>query len=175
MMNSEEIQRLKGLAAEIADREGCFVYDVEFLPGSRGQGRLLRVYIDRDGGVSLEDCSNVSRALNLRLDVEDLVAGGPYVLEVSSPGLERVLREKWHFEQAIGRQIWLKATQSLLPSPAVRKQIEATLVAATETDITVDFASLELKIPYSDIEKAHVIFAPTEPVKPGGGRKSQAR
>src|SRR5262245_53641529 len=68
-------------AEEVAVREGCRLYDMEL------RDRTLRAFIDRTpGGVSVDDCANVSRGLNLRLDVEDAIPGGRYELEVSSPG-----------------------------------------------------------------------------------------
>lgn len=84
------LTRVRALAREVCEREECELYHVEFVSGPNG--RILRVYIDRpQGDVSLEHCSQVSRGLNLLLDVEDIVPGGHYDLEVSSPGIERKL------------------------------------------------------------------------------------
>ncbi len=103
MFSEETLKRVRSFAEEIANREGCLLYDLEF---HDGPGRVLRVYIDKDqGGVSLEDCVNVSRGLNLRLDVEDVIAGGRYELEVSSPGLERKLTQPWHFAKSVGSTV----------------------------------------------------------------------
>ncbi len=66
------------------------------------------MFIDKAGGVSIEDCANVSRGLNLRLDVEDVIPGGQYELEVSSPGLDRKLTQGWHFEKAVGKTVQVK-------------------------------------------------------------------
>src|SRR5215207_7977736 len=99
---SDFISRIKDLAEPVAQREGCEIYDIEWVSGHRGKGRVLRVYIDKVGGVNVDDCSNVSRGLNLILDVDDAIPGSGYSLEVSSPGLERTLRESRHFSAAIG-------------------------------------------------------------------------
>jgi ribosome maturation factor RimP len=160
---SLDLQRLKSLVQEIADREGCVVYDLEF--GGAG-GRVLRVYIDKPGAqVSIDDCSNVSKALNLRLDVEDVIPGGAYTLEVSSPGLERALREPWHFQAALGQKVWVKSKNSMVPGPMVRKQAMGELKSATEAEITVAVDNLELKIPYANIDKAKVVFEPKKNTK----------
>jgi ribosome maturation factor RimP len=79
----------------VVEKEGFILYDVEYVE----KQRKLIVTIDKTGGVSIDDCANVSRALNLLLDVENIVPGeDPYDLEVSSPGLERALKKLWHFE-----------------------------------------------------------------------------
>ncbi|HMN68940.1 MAG TPA: ribosome maturation factor, partial [Bdellovibrionales bacterium] len=87
MLTPSQLEQIRKFAQEVAIREGCLLYDLEY---REGPGRALVVYIDRDtaGGVSITDCSNVSKGLNLRLDVEDAVPGGHYDLEVSSPGLD---------------------------------------------------------------------------------------
>jgi ribosome maturation factor RimP len=110
---TEDFKKLMEHADQIARRENCFLYDLE-MPGS-GQGRTLRVFIDKDGeeGVSIDDCQKVSQGLNLLLDVEDLVPGGAYNLEVSSPGLERRLRQAWHFQKALGETIVIQLNRGL--------------------------------------------------------------
>jgi ribosome maturation factor RimP len=99
MISETSLQKIEILANDVALREGVKIYDIEFSGGA--QGRILRIYIDKEGGVGVDDCANVSRGLNLLLDVEDPIPGGKYVLEVSSPGLDRVLKKNWHFEQAV--------------------------------------------------------------------------
>src|ERR1700677_2020838 len=104
MLNPDSMEKIKSAADEVSRREGCFFYDLEFV-GSR-ENRILRVYIDSESGlVSVEQCANVSKGLSLLLDVEDLVPGGHYDLEVSSPGLERVLRLPWHFKTVLGKDV----------------------------------------------------------------------
>ncbi len=112
-MSNELISRIRKMADEVTAREGCTVYDLEFTGGG---GRVLRLYIDKMDGqnVSIDDCANVSRGLNLLLDVEDVIPGGRYDLEVSSPGVERVLRERWHYERAVGQKINLKSFAPLI-------------------------------------------------------------
>jgi ribosome maturation factor RimP len=126
---------IRKLAEQVSAREGCYLYDLE-LTGTGG-GRVLRVTIEKDaeGGVSVDDCTNVSRGLNLLLDVEDVVPGGNYNLEVSSPGLERPLKEARHYQMAIGKKISVKTFAPLLqfneqfPQLGKAKQIQSKLLS----------------------------------------------
>ncbi|MCB0363562.1 MAG: ribosome maturation factor RimP, partial [Bdellovibrionales bacterium] len=113
--------QIRDIANEICQQEGCLFYDLQFSGGPKQ--RVLRVYIDRaEGVVSLDDCTKVSRGLNLLLDVKDLIAGGPYDLEVSSPGLERHLKEPWHFERAVGQQVKVTTSEPIsVPEGVIQK------------------------------------------------------
>lgn len=167
-MKDSLVERIRTLAGEVALRESCMVYDVEFAGG--GGARVLRVYIDKDteAGVSIEDCSNVSKGLNLLLDVEDIIPGGKYNLEVSSPGLERALKLDWHFSKAIGKVVLIKSFapmldfNSALPQLGKAKQIKGELLSRTEDGILVrvELAGKpeEVSIPFSEIAKANVVF-----------------
>lgn len=160
MISQEKIQKIETLANEVALREGVQLYDVEFSSGS-----ILRLYIDKDGGVGIEDCANVSRAMNLLLDVEDPIPGGRYHLEVSSPGLERPLRKAWHFEKAIGHKVWVKTSQALGVLGAqgkefkMAKQVSKKLLAVNSEGICLQLGEAEeLNVPFSVIEKAQMLF-----------------
>lgn len=179
MINNDTFLKLESLVKSIAEREGCLLYDLEFA-GSGFGGRALRVYIDReDGLVSIDDCANVSRALNLVLDVEDIVPGGAYNLEVSTPGLDRVLRKTWHFEKAVGKKIWVKLAKPLksfgLQNKALlsAKQVQEVLKAADDKSVTFELAGEDVSIPYADIEKAKLVFEieKGEKKKPGKNKK----
>ena len=101
-------EELRSVASAISQQEGFQLYDIHLSGGRKGQ-RILRVFIDHPSEpISLEDCSRVSQALSLLIDVKDLVAVENYELEVSSPGLERFLKEEWHFKQVIGKKIRLQ-------------------------------------------------------------------
>src|SRR5947208_9517084 len=84
-----EIEHVRQIAERVAASNGLELLDVEFRGG--GKSRMLRVFIDKPGGVTHEDCANLSREVSTILDVEDAVPGGSYLLEVSSPGLDRKL------------------------------------------------------------------------------------
>lgn len=91
-MNIKELkEKITEYAQEVSEQEGCELLEVEIHPG--GRGLILRLFIDKEGGVTIKDCENFSRALEAILDVEDPIKGS-YVLEVSSPGIDRPLKEK---------------------------------------------------------------------------------
>lgn len=104
---------------------GLELVDVEFTGGAGKQGRNLRVVIERLGagpaaegeqaqaGVSLDDCANVSREMSTILDVEDPIAGGEYLLEVSSPGLDRKLTRREEFQRFTGNRVKLMTREPI--------------------------------------------------------------
>jgi len=97
----EEIQeKIAVLAASLAERHGVRVYDVEIVGNARNP--FVRVYLDKEQGVSLEECAKFSRSLAALIDVEDPIPTA-FVLEVSSPGLDRQLKKLKHYEQSRGK------------------------------------------------------------------------
>lgn len=168
---TEELKKLMEHAAQVATRENCLLYDVEMT--GAGKGRTLRVFIDKEGdeGISVDDCSKVSRGLDLILDVEDLIPGGAYQLEVSSPGLDRHLRQVWHYEKAIGETVNFQLNTGLgviepkLPKKdEKRKKLVGTIVSAGEKTVEVSFENVDknmqnLNLPYEFIHKARVVFS----------------
>ncbi len=163
MISENTLQTIQSLADQVAERAGVRVYDLEFIGGT--MGRTLRIFIDKVGGVGIEDCSSFSRGLNEILDVdESIIPGGEYVLEVSSPGLERPLKKDWHYEQVVGKKIWLKLDKSLenfgCESAALKnaKQISEVLIAVEPQGLKVKVEAQELSIPFTAIEKAKTVF-----------------
>ena len=94
------LDKVRGIAERVAQSSGLILWDIE-LKGS-GASRTLRIYIDKPEGVSHEDCSTYSREVSTIFDVEDAVPGAAYLLEVSSPGLDRKLFKSEHFAQFAG-------------------------------------------------------------------------
>ena len=90
---------------KIIEDLGYVLYDIEYV--KEGKEYHLCVYIDKDGGVDINDCEKVTDAINPILDEKDFI-NDQYFLEVSSSGLERKLRKKWHFEKQIGNKIEVK-------------------------------------------------------------------
>lgn len=160
-MSDQMIQKIETLASQVAEREGVRIYDLEFAGGT--QGRVLRVFIDKEGGVSIEDCANVSRGLNLLLDVDDIIPGGRYNLEVSSPGMERILRKPWHFTGAVGQKVWMRVTQPLETFGiqnkkfSAAKQLTETLQASDDSGVRLEMEGETVTIPYDAIEKAKTV------------------
>ena len=171
------MEKIEKIAAEISEREGCELYDIEMI--GTGNGRVLRVYIDKQSGIGIEDCSNVSKGLNLLLDVEDIVPGGMYNLEVSSPGLDRHLRTLRHFEKAVGKKVFVQLDQNLGSIGAQDKGIismkkfENALDAVDGDKLVFTLRGEQVKIPLSIVTKAKVVFEMPKPEKPGHSKKKK--
>lgn len=98
-------RRTEELLEPIAAANGVSIYDVEYV--KEGSDYYLRAYIDKPGGVNIQDCENVSRALSEELDRVDPIPDA-YILEVSSPGLGRTLKKDKHLQASIGQEVELK-------------------------------------------------------------------
>lgn len=97
-------ERAEALAAPIAEQLGNYIYDVEYV--KEGKEFFLNIYIDRDGGVTVNDCEAVSRLVSDELDRQDFIRD-PYTLVVSSPGLGRALTKDRHLDHSIGQDVEL--------------------------------------------------------------------
>ncbi|HEU5335477.1 MAG TPA: ribosome maturation factor RimP [Terriglobales bacterium] len=95
-----DLEHVRGIVARVVASRGLEMVEVEFRGG--GKSRMLRVFIDKPGGVTHEDCALVSQELGTILDVEDAVPGGSYLLEVSSPGLDRKLVRPADYQRFTG-------------------------------------------------------------------------
>lgn len=158
----EWMEKVEHVANEICQREGCFLYDLEFLGSSHG--RTLRVYIDKDEGAGIADCSNVSKGLNEFLDAGEVIPGGHYNLEISTPGVDRPLRKKWHFEKVVGKKIWVKSVEAFetlgvqIERLKKSKQMEADLKGVDGEWLVFDVKEGEVRLPISALEKAKLVF-----------------
>lgn len=99
------------IAQPILASMGLELVDIEF--GRVGRDAVLRLFIDKEGGVMLDDCAEFSRELSMVLDVEDVVAGN-YTLEVSSPGLDRPLKKQADYDRFVGRLVKVRTYQPFL-------------------------------------------------------------
>jgi len=106
-MSETVAERVWEIAEPLVTHEGLEMVDVEFRRENRGM--VLRLYLDREGGVNLDDLSRVSRQLGDLLDVHDAVPGA-YTLECSSPGINRRLRRPDHFRRFVGQRVRVKTT-----------------------------------------------------------------
>jgi ribosome maturation factor RimP len=113
---------------------------------------LLRVYIDSPDGISVEDCATVSRQISALLDVEDPISG-EYLLEVSSPGMDRPLYTLDHFARFAGELIKLR-----LRAPVEgRRNFSGVLKGVEEDDVVVEVDAHEYLLPFDLIERANVV------------------
>ena len=105
LLMAQEIERVREIAERVAASAGLEVVECEMR--GAGKARMLRIFIDKPGGVTHEDCANLSREVGTILDVEDVVPGGSYTLEVSSPGLDRKLSRAQDFARFTGSRVKL--------------------------------------------------------------------
>ncbi|HLT92408.1 MAG TPA: ribosome maturation factor RimP [Woeseiaceae bacterium] len=146
-MTGEELARLLEPTVE---RMGYELTDLELRFG--GRDGLVRVFIDRAGGVGLADCEAVSRQLSALLDVEDPLPGH-YVLEVSSPGLDRKLTKPAHFRRFVGEDVRVK-----LRAPVDgRRNFRGRLTAADDEDIAVEVDGQVHRLALAAIESARLV------------------
>jgi ribosome maturation factor RimP len=99
------LDKVREIAERVAQSSGLEVVDVELLGG--GKARMLRIFIDKPGGVTHEDCSSFSREAGIIFDVEEAVPGASYLLEVSSPGLDRKLSKPADYQRFTGSLVKL--------------------------------------------------------------------
>ncbi len=105
MKRTEVEQRCEALVQPILDEHQYELWDVEYV--KEGSNYYLRVYADKEGGITIDDCVTISRALEAKLDEEDFIEEA-YILEVSSPGLGRPLRRERDFEKSLGAEVEVK-------------------------------------------------------------------
>jgi ribosome maturation factor RimP len=151
-MGNEHMEGIKNrvlkLAKQVADEQGVELFDIELL----GRGKLLlRVMIDKEGGVTLDDCESFSRSFEALLNVEDPIPAS-YTLEVSSPGLDRPLKELKDFEKNIGKLARIITTEKIESQ---------NLFVGRILKVSSDFLKLlvhgrEIDIPFDKISKARL-------------------
>jgi ribosome maturation factor RimP len=155
-----ELERIRGAAERVAHSLGLEIVDVEWKVGKQ---RFLRVYIDRAAppgapretveGISHRDCEAVSHQLSVLLDVEDLVPGPGYVLEVSSPGLDRKLTKPAEFERFAGR----RAKISTLAPIDGQTFFDGRLAGYAEGRVAMEVNGQRIDVPFEAIRKAQLV------------------
>ena len=143
--------KVDNLLRKIIEDLGYELYDVVY--EKEGKDYYLRIFIDKDGGIDLNDCETVNNAINDILDEADYIKN-QYFLEVSSPGLERTLRKKEHFMKQIGNEIMVK----LYRPKDKKKEFSGTLTCYNDDSIGLDIQGNEIKIDLKDIALAKTIF-----------------
>ena len=148
---NDSIGRVWQLAAPLAVNEGLEIVDIELKhEGGRG-GRVLRVYMDKEGGPSIDELSRVSRGLSDLLDEHDEVVAGTYTLEVSSPGINRPLKRPEHFSRFVGKKIRVR-TRDLING---RRAFLGELLEVSAEKIAVSQDGARWEIPFSQIDKSN--------------------
>jgi len=145
-------QDVEELVRPVVEADGLELWDLKYRTES-GR-RLLRVTVFRPGGVDLETISRTSERLSRRLDLEGFSDDRAYDLEVTSPGLERPLREPRHFERSVGEDVRVK---TIAPVEG-RSVLEGALVSADADGIVVSSDGGEHRVRYGDIASARTVF-----------------
>jgi ribosome maturation factor RimP len=149
-LHKELKKQVEELAESLVTSEGMELVDMEYrLEGPRW---ILRLFIDKPGGVNVDDCAYISRQLGDYLDVKDIIPQA-YLLEVSSPGLNRRVRKKEDFSRFAGRKVRLQ-----LSSPVEgRKKVIGNLVGIENEAVIVTTADERWTVPFENIDKANLI------------------
>ncbi len=158
------IDKIREIAERVAQSSGLELVDVELLGG--GKARMVRVYIDKPGGVTHDDCSNFSREAGTIFDVEDAVPGGQYTLEVSSPGLDRKLTKPEEFRRFVGNVVKL----TTLDPVNGNRHFEGRLTAFNDGRLSLELTprkkskkhqevepGTEVEIDFRNVEKANLV------------------
>lgn len=160
-----EIERVREIAERVAASSGLEIVEVELSGG--GKARRLRLVIDKPAGVTHEDCVAVSREVGTILDVEDVVPGASYTLEVSSPGLDRKLIRAADYERFTGSRVKLTTRQPVNGN----RHFEGKLESFSEGRLTLDLtpvkakkkpsagsdAPQKLEIEFGNVEKSNLV------------------
>jgi ribosome maturation factor RimP len=150
---SEIVSKITEIAQRVGDAEGIEIVDVQLL--GAGRGRVLRIFIDRPAGVSHADCEFISQQVGTILDVEDVIPGNSYTLEVSSPGLERKLFKERDFERFVGK----KAKVVLREPVENQRRWEGKLAGITEGIVALEPSDGKvIRFPLAQVEKANLKF-----------------
>ena len=147
----EAMERLETLIEPVVGALGLELVEATF--GKEGGRSVLRVFVDREGGVDLETIAEASRKVSRRLDVEDF-GRGSYTLEVSSPGLERRLRKPADFTTRVGQKVKVKTYEAIEGS----KSHVGSILAADDETVRVGTDAGERVIAYEKISSARTVF-----------------
>jgi len=147
--------KLTALLTPVVNETGFELWELEYT--TRAGGGLLRVYIDSAEGITVEDCAKVSHAVSELLDSADPISGY-YTLEVSSPGLDRVLRSYAHFARFPGERVAveMKTALQVVGSKVGRKRFSGPLLAVDPNEITVEVDGEPVVLPLAEIHKARL-------------------
>jgi ribosome maturation factor RimP len=143
-------QKLTEMLRPAVEETGKSLLGIEFL--SAGNNSVLRLFIDHENGIDVDDCAEVSRQVSALLDVEDPISS-EYNLEVSSPGVDRPLFDKSHFEAVIGEVVNVKISMPLNG----RRKFKGPLVAVENDTLIIEVDSIDYEIVISNVDKANLV------------------
>ena len=144
-------EQVAGLVEPSLEDMGFELVDVEYL--SMHGKWVLRLYIDKEGGVTLDDCATVSREIGDLIDVKDVIVH-EYILEVSSPGLDRPLKKEKDFKGAIGKKIKVKTIRAV----EGRRNYTGYLRNFQQGILYMELESGQVHLPWKDVDKANLVY-----------------
>ena len=147
----DSAENIEGLVAPTVESLGCKIWGVELQGGIKSNLKVV-VYIDSENGISVEDCATVSEHVSDILDMEELVPS-PYVLEVSSPGLDRILFKEQHFKESLGLDIDVRLNRPY----EGRKKLTGVLLDYGDLELTLRDKMGDRYIPVEAIRKVRVV------------------
>jgi len=143
-------QKLTELLKPAVEETGKTLLGIEYL--SAGNNSVLRLFIDHENGINVDDCAEVSRQVGALLDVEDPISS-EYSLEVSSPGVDRPLFELAHFQEVIGETVNVKLSMPLNG----RRKFKGPLVAIENDTLIIEVDSIDYELAISNVDKANLV------------------
>ena len=153
------------MARPLAEESGLELVDVEF--HTQGRRRIVRVLVDRPGGITVDECARFSRRLSDCLDMNQTLSAA-YFLEVSSPGMDRPLRALEHFERFRGERAALTITEAL----EGRRHWEGRVLGAREGQVGLALdQGGERWFEWAGVKQAHLVVDPWARVRRGGGTR----
>ncbi|NIP39467.1 MAG: ribosome maturation factor RimP [Candidatus Dadabacteria bacterium] len=150
MEKNETVGKIERLIDPILTQKNLELVDLEYK--SEGKGKVVRIYIDKEGGVNIDDCSAVSRELSVVMDVHDVI-NGPYNLEISSPGLTRQLKKERDFTKNIGKKLKIKLNNPVNKQYVLRN---ALLESFENSTLGIDYEGSKYEIALEDVSKANL-------------------
>ncbi len=144
-------QELDKLIRSTVNGLGYELWGYEYRP--QVETALLRIFIDSQKGITVEDCSIVSHQIGAALDVDDLIPIA-YILELSSPGIDRVLFDPEQYQRYINEQVKIRTR---IPINA-RRNFKGAIVAVSDTNVTVEIDNLDYEIPFETVDRARVLM-----------------
>ncbi|SET40585.1 ribosome maturation factor RimP [Salinibacillus kushneri] len=141
------------LVQPILDDMNLELVDTEFV--KEGKNWFLRVYVDKEGGVDIEECGKVSEALSEKLDEVEPIKD-PYYLEVSSPGVERPLKKKKDFVDHVGENIYVKVYKAIDGEKEFEGKLRSFENDIVNLEVQVKTRTKNVEIPFDQIAKAHL-------------------
>lgn len=144
------VANVEALIRPLVIAEGCELWGVDLV--ASGRYSTLRIYIDREEGVSVDDCAAVSRRVSALFDVEEPISG-QYTLEVSSPGMDRMLFHLEHYAESVGETVDIRLSQSF----EGRRKLTGILAGVEEDEIVVQVDDDEYLLPLEWIQRARIV------------------